>query len=75
MCFVVFGKVIEVNGFVVVVDFGGVKREVRFDLMLDIKLGDWVIVYMGFVIEKLDEKKVMEIFEVWVEVEKVMEGF
>ncbi len=42
--------------------------------MPDTKPGDWVIVHTGFAIEKLDEKKAMEILEAWAEVEKAMEG-
>ncbi|MDI3475862.1 MAG: hydrogenase expression/formation protein HypC [Thermococcaceae archaeon] len=75
MCLAVPGKVIEVNGPLAVVDFGGVKREVRLDLLPDIKPGDWVIVHTGFAIEKLDEKRAKEILEAWAEVERAMEGF
>ena len=75
MCLAVPGKVIEVNGPLAVVDFGGVKREVRLDLLPDIKPGDWVIVHTGFAIEKLEEKRAKEILEAWAEVERAMEGF
>ncbi|WP_209476657.1 HypC/HybG/HupF family hydrogenase formation chaperone [Thermococcus stetteri] len=74
MCLAVPGKVIEVNGPVAVVDFGGVKREVRLDLLPDTKPGEWVIVHTGFAIEKLDEERAREILEAWAEVERAMEG-
>ncbi|ASJ02370.1 hydrogenase [Thermococcus profundus] len=75
MCLAVPGKIIEVNGPVAVVDFGGIKREVRLDLLPNVKPGDWVIVHTGFAIEKLDEKRAMEILEAWAEVENALGGF
>jgi len=74
MCLAVPGKVIDIEGKTAVVDFGGVKREVRLDLLPDVKVGDYVIVHTGFAIEKLDEKRALEILEAWAEVERALEG-
>lgn len=41
-------------------DFGGVEREVRLELLSDVKVGDWVIMHAGFGLSKLDEKEAME---------------
>ena len=59
MCLAVPGKVIEIEGSIGIVDFNGVKREVRLDLV-DAKIGDYVIVHTGFAIEKMDEKDALE---------------
>ncbi|WP_297092754.1 HypC/HybG/HupF family hydrogenase formation chaperone [Thermococcus sp.] len=74
MCLAVPGRVIEIKGKVAVVDFGGVRREVRLDLLPNVEVGDYVIVHTGFAIEKLDEKRALEILEAWAEVEKALEG-
>ncbi|HDZ35812.1 MAG TPA: HypC/HybG/HupF family hydrogenase formation chaperone [Thermococcus sp.] len=74
MCLAVPGKVIDIEGKTAVVDFGGVKREVRLDLLPDVKVGDYVIVHTGFAIEKLDEKRALEILKAWAEVERALEG-
>jgi len=74
MCLAIPGRVVKVNGPVAVVDFGGVKREVRLDLMPDVKPGEWVIVHTGFAIERLDEKRAKEILEAWAEVGKALGG-
>jgi hydrogenase expression/formation protein HypC len=36
------------------VDAGGVKREISFLLLDDVKVGDYVIVHAGFAINKVD---------------------
>jgi len=66
MCLAVPGKVLEIKGNIGIVDFGGVKREVR--------AGDYVIVHTGFAIEKLDEEKAKEILEAWEEVFSALGG-
>jgi hydrogenase expression/formation protein HypC len=53
-------KVTEINGNAGVVEYSGVKREVGFMLLEDIKIDDWVIVHTGFAISKLDEKEAQE---------------
>ena len=74
MCLAVPGRIIEIEGKTAVVDFGGVKREVRLDLLPDVSVGDYVIVHTGFAIERLNEKRALEILEAWAEVEKALEG-
>ncbi|MEN6379106.1 MAG: HypC/HybG/HupF family hydrogenase formation chaperone [Methanofastidiosum sp.] len=74
MCLAVPGKVIEIKESVGIVDFNGVKREVRLDLV-DVKVGDYVIVHTGFAIEKMDEKEALESLEIWKELLKVQEDF
>jgi len=74
MCLAVPGKVIEIKDSIGIVDFNGVKREVRLDLV-DVKVGDYVIVHTGFAIEKMDEKEALESLEIWKELLKVQEDF
>jgi hydrogenase expression/formation protein HypC len=74
MCLAVPGKVIEIKNTVGIVDFNGVKREVRLDLV-DVKIGDYVIVHTGFAIEKMDEKDALESLDIWKELLKSEEGY
>ena len=74
MCLAVPGKVIEIKDSVGIVDFNGVKREVRLDLV-DVKIGDYVIVHTGFAIEKMDENDALESLEIWKELLKFQEDF
>ena len=74
MCLAVPGKVIEIKDSVGIVDFNGVKREVRLELV-DVKVGDYVIVHTGFAIEKMDEKEALESLDIWKELLKFQEDF
>ncbi|QDA32313.1 HypC/HybG/HupF family hydrogenase formation chaperone [Thermococcus indicus] len=74
MCLAIPGKIIEIDGKTAVVDFGGVRREVRLDLLPNVEVGNYVIVHTGFAIERLDEKRALEILEAWAEVERALEG-
>ncbi len=68
MCLAVPGKIISIEGKAAVVDFGGMRREVRLDLLSKVKKGDYVIVHVGYAIQTLDEKEAKKILESWKEV-------
>ncbi len=74
MCLAVPGKIIEIKDSIGIVNFNGVKREVRLDLV-DAKIGDYVIVHTGFAIEKMDEKDALESLEIWKELLKAQEDY
>ncbi|RMF06135.1 HypC/HybG/HupF family hydrogenase formation chaperone [Candidatus Woesearchaeota archaeon] len=57
MCLAVPGKIVEINGEKALVDFGGVKREADISLLEAPKVGDFVLVHVGFAIQKVDETK------------------
>ncbi|WP_456368278.1 HypC/HybG/HupF family hydrogenase formation chaperone [Thermococcus sp.] len=75
MCLATIAKVLEVNPEkgTAWVDFGGVKREARIDLMPDVKVGEYVLIHTGFIIERVDEETAREILNAWEEVFKVEE--
>ena len=59
MCLAIPGKVIEIdkNKEHATVDYGdGTKRNANISLV-DVKVGDYVLVHAGFAIEVLDEKE------------------
>ena len=74
MCLAVPGQVEKIKGDVGIVNFNGVKREVRLDLV-DVKIGDYVIVHTGFAIEKMDEKDALESLDIWKELLKAEEDY
>jgi len=59
MCLAIPAKVLEVNGKEAIVDFGGVRRSVRADLV-SVKAGDYVIVHAGYAIEVLSREDAEE---------------
>jgi len=57
-----------------IVDYGGIKREVDAFLIPDLKVGEYVIVHAGAIIERLDEKEAMESIRAWKEVIEALGG-
>ncbi len=64
MCLAVPGKVVEMNAnstpLMGKVSFGGIKKEVCLDLVPEVKIGEYVIVHVGFAINKLNEEEAQE---------------
>jgi hydrogenase expression/formation protein HypC len=68
LCLAIPAKVLEVNGDVAKVDFGqGVAREVNV-MLVDAKVGEYVLVHAGYAIEKLDQKAAEESLNTWREI-------
>jgi hydrogenase expression/formation protein HypC len=55
MCLAIPSKIIEINGYVGIIDADGVKRQCSLMLVEDAKVGDYVIVHAGFALHKIDE--------------------
>lgn len=56
MCLAVPAQVVEIdNDQMAIVELSGVARRVSLDLVPDTKVGDYVIVHVGFAIQRLDE--------------------
>lgn len=59
MCLAVPGRVLstaEVDGALMAqVDFGGVRKEVCLQYIPDAEIGEYVVVHVGFAIQRLDE--------------------
>lgn len=61
MCLGVPGKVVEVDGTVASVDFWGVKRQIRLDIVdQPVKPGDYVLNHVGFAIRRIPETEIEE---------------
>ena len=46
-----------------VAESGGVRKNVRLDLLENAAIGDYVLIHAGFAIERLDEKEALETLE------------
>jgi hydrogenase expression/formation protein HypC len=64
MCLAIPAKVLDIKDNVATVDFGGVSRPVRVDLV-EAKVGDYVIVHTGYAISVLDEAEAVESLKLW----------
>lgn len=74
MCVAVPAEVIEIkDGNIGLVDYGDLRQEVRLDLV-DVKVGEFVLVHVGFAIQRLSRKEGLETRELFREVYAAMEN-
>jgi hydrogenase expression/formation protein HypC len=75
MCLGVPMQITEINYPSGVAEAKGVKREIGLQLLPEdeIKIGDYVIVHVGFAIEKLDRKQAEDIWKTLDEILVVMD--
>jgi len=60
MCHAIPGKILEIDGEEITVDYGGVRKKANSSLMDDLKIGDFVLIHAGFAIEKIDNRTAEE---------------
>jgi hydrogenase expression/formation protein HypC len=64
MCLAVPGRILstaEVDGTVMAeVDFGGVRKNVCLQYVPDAEVGEYVVVHVGFAIQRLDEQSAQD---------------
>ena len=56
MCLGVPGRILEIHGAMAIVDFFGVTRQVRLDLIDEqVAVGDYILNHVGFAIRRIPE--------------------
>ncbi len=55
------------------VDFSGLIKEVNLSYVPEAKVGDYVIVHVGFALSRLDEKEARRVFEYLKEMDEISE--
>ena len=61
MCLGVPGRVVRIEGQVATVDFWGVRREVRLDVVDEpVGPGDYVLNHVGYAIRRIPEREIAE---------------
>jgi hydrogenase expression/formation protein HypC len=68
MCLAIPGKVTSIAGDDPLwrmgkVDFGGIIKEVSLAYVPEVKIGDYVIVHVGFALSRVDESEARKVFE------------
>ena len=68
MCLAIPGKLMSIAGDdpimrVGKVDFGGTRREVNLAYVPEAKIGDYVLVHVGFALNVVDEEEANKVFE------------
>ncbi|WQS71099.1 HypC/HybG/HupF family hydrogenase formation chaperone [Helicobacter pylori] len=68
MCLAIPSKVVAINDNVALLETLGVQREASLDLMGEsVKVGDYVLLHIGYVMSKIDEKEALESIELYQE--------
>ncbi|HEX3000804.1 MAG TPA: HypC/HybG/HupF family hydrogenase formation chaperone [Methanoregula sp.] len=74
MCVAIPAEVIEIkDGNIGLVDYGDLKQEVRLDLV-DVKVGEFVLVHVGFAIQRLSREEGLETRALFKDVFAAMEN-
>jgi hydrogenase expression/formation protein HypC len=78
MCLAIPGKVESITGSDQLsragkVNFGGILKEVSLAYVPEVKVGDYVIVHVGFALSRLDEAEAHKVFEYLKEMEDLGE--
>jgi hydrogenase expression/formation protein HypC len=68
MCLAVPGKIISIDGDDPVfrrgrVNFGGIVKDVSLAYVPEVKIGEYVIVHVGFALSVVDEEEAEKVFE------------
>jgi len=75
MCLSIPSKVVEIDeNNMATVDTMGIKRNVSLDLIADkINVGDYILIHVGFAMNKIDEEEALQSLEVYREMLEAME--
>lgn len=78
MCLAVPGKVLEIDRtsqpMMGKVSFGGIKKEICLDFVPDVKIGEYVIVHVGFALNKLNEEEAQQTLKLLEQLGDVADG-
>ena len=73
MCIAIPAEVLEIkDDNIALVDYGDLQQEVRIDLV-DVKVGEYVLVHVGFAIQKLSREEGLQTRQVFKDVYAAME--
>ena len=68
MCLAIPAQVVELrDGDNAVVDLAGVRKEISLSLVDNVAVGDYVIVHVGYALQKLDQEEAERTLEMFAE--------
>ena len=77
MCLAIPGKVMDIDQSrdlrMGTVSFGGIRKQVCLEWLPDVKVGEYVIVHVGFAISKMDEQEALETLEMFRQMDEGLE--
>lgn len=77
MCLAIPGKVLEIDRTVQPamgkVSFGGIQKQVCLEWVPDVKVGEYVVVHVGFAISAMDAEEALKTLKLFQEMDGAME--
>jgi hydrogenase expression/formation protein HypC len=78
MCLAIPGKVIEIQRDAQGVhmgktNFGGIVKQVCLEYTPEVQVGDYVLVHVGFALQKVDEEEARKTYELLAEIDQLGE--
>ena len=68
MCLGVPGKIVDIDGSIATVDFWGVRRQVRLDVVDEpVQPGDYILNHVGFAIRRIPPEEIAATLELYEE--------
>ncbi|BCB28554.1 hydrogenase assembly protein HupF [Sulfurimicrobium lacus] len=75
MCLAIPARVAELlENDLAVVDLGGVRKEISLALVDDVALGDYVIVHVGYAINRLDPEEAEKTLALFAEIAETLDS-
>jgi len=68
MCLAIPAKIVKVDGIMATAEVGGVQKEISLALIEDVAVGDYVIVHVGYALNRLDPQEAEQTLELFREV-------
>ncbi len=65
MCVAIPMRVVEIKGNEAICEYEGVKRTARIDFLPEVKVGDYVLIHVGFAIQKIDVNSAEETLKLY----------
>jgi hydrogenase expression/formation protein HypC len=79
MCLAVPGKVVAIDDgadpLTGLIDFGGVQKQACLEYVPDVRVGEYVIVHVGFALQRLDEESALASLQLFEELGLLEEEF
>ncbi|MEU9385450.1 HypC/HybG/HupF family hydrogenase formation chaperone [Streptomyces sp. NPDC048279] len=79
MCLAVPGRVVSIDGtsdpLTGLIDFGGVQKQACLEYVSDVRVGEYVIVHVGFALQRLDEESALASLKLFEELGLMEEEF
>lgn len=72
MCLAIPAQIVELrDGDKAIVDLAGVRKEISLSLVDNVTVGDYVIVHVGYALNKLDPDEAARTLQLFAEMEKL----